>query len=86
MKWWRMWLVAILIPVVLQLTAILTPGDEPQMLSEHVIPLLMEYPALWLGTFIAYITFTIWLGWHWWWQYRDNSEPDYVEHGERDER
>lgn len=40
------------------------------MLSEHVIPLLLRYPFLWMSSFVAYVLAAVWLGWHWWFQYR----------------
>lgn len=67
MKW--LWLAVLALPAVLEIYTIASPA-EGDMLSEIVIPLLMQSPLLWGATLAAYTAGAAWLLFHWWFQYR----------------
>lgn len=68
-RWQATWFSALTLLLALELWTVASPaaGDT---LSEQVIPLL-ESPAAWGATLLAWLAFASWLTWHWWFQYRN---------------
>lgn len=65
-----LWAVLLAAPLILEFWALWNDADG-DTLSEVVIPHLQADPLLHVLTLGSWVVFSVWLGWHWWFQYRD---------------